>query len=130
MLCYELNSKILQIAPRHIAKSIAPSSFEELSRLLGTLVVYSEGSDQTIYGDNKVNHAFRAWHDYTHLRLNAPFTLEGETLVAKSQANHLGGYYGEIIMIEVIKQVEYFETHGHFPVNQTEFVLNHLKGKL
>ena len=82
MLSYELNSKILKLAQRHTVKDIAPDSFASLKGASTSgLVVYSGGSDNTIYGDPRVNWAFRAWHDKLHLDLNAPFTLQGETLV-------------------------------------------------
>ena len=41
----------------------APRTYEQLLMQLDThkrMVVYGGGSDQTIYGDREVNHAFRA----------------------------------------------------------------------
>lgn len=128
MLSHELNSKIVKLAPKHVAKLSAPETFNDLVSNLGELIVYSGSSDQTIYGSESVNHAFRAWHDSLHISLNAPFTLDGETVVAMEQARLLGGMYGDILIAEVIGQAEYFQTHGTFPVNQTEFVVNYLKG--
>lgn len=130
MLSYELNSKILKLAPIHIAKPVAPDTLESLIRAsVSPMVVYDGGSENTIYGDTKVNHAFRAWHDALHIKLNAPFTREGETLVGLEQARILGGSYSEIVMAEVVGQVEYFEKYRDFPSNQVEFCINYLKGK-
>ena len=130
MLSYDLNSKILSLAPKHQAKPIAPDSLESLIRAsTSPMVVYDGGSDNTIYGDPRVNHAFRAWHDSLHLKLNAPFDLAGETRVGLEQARILGGAYAEIVLCEVIGQIEYFNRYQAFPVNQLEFCLNYLKGR-
>jgi hypothetical protein len=130
MLSSELNRKILKLAPRHTVSDIAPHSFETLkSAATSGLVVYSGGSDDTIYGDPRVNWAFRAWHDQLHLDLNAPFTLEGERLVGLEQARLIGGdRLGLIMVAEVVGQIEYLEANGGFPVNQAEFLRNYLKG--
>lgn len=132
MLDASLNSKILKLAPRYTAKDTAPETFQALkSQATSGLVVWDGMSDQTIYGDNKVNHAFRAWHDSLHLKLNAPFTLEGETIVALEQARVLdSGYHGEIMLAEVIGQARYLAKYGHFPIDQTKFILEYLRGKI
>jgi hypothetical protein len=128
LLCNTLNERILELAPKHIVSAYAPDTFETLSRNIGGLVVWDGGSDNTIYGDAKVNWAFRAWHDSLHLKLNADFSLEGETRVALEQARILGGYHAEIVLAEVIGQAEYFAKHGEFPTNQVEFIKSYLKG--
>lgn len=132
MLSYELNSKILKLAPRHTVKDIAPDSFASLKGASTSgLVVYSGGSDNTIYGDPRVNWAFRAWHDKLHLDLNALFTLQDETLVGLEQARLIGGdSLGLIMVSKVVAQVEYFETNGIFPVDQKEFINNYLKARV
>jgi hypothetical protein len=129
-LCGSLNEKIVKLAPTHRVADVAPGSYEELKRLDSGLVVFAGGSDLTIYGDRAVNWAFRAWHDKLHRELNAPFTLEGETRVALEQARILSGYHGAIVIAEVTEQARYFETHGHFPVDQIAFMKQVLKGKL
>lgn len=125
-----LNQKIIKLAPKFQAKDFAPDSFEKLiANKTAGLVVWAGASDSTIYGDAKVNHAFRAWHDSLHLKLNAPFTLAGETLVALEQARLIGSdTYGKIILGEVVGQAEYHTKHGKFPVDQMEFMINYLKG--
>lgn len=111
--------------------SIAPATFQELkANSTGILTVWDGASDNTIYGDANVNHAFRAWHDALHLKLNASFTLEGEILVAKEQSRLIGSdLLGDILIAEVKGQAEYFNKHGQFPVNQVEFITNYLKGQ-
>jgi hypothetical protein len=130
MLSYELNSKIIKLAPKFEAKDFAPDTFQKLKECsISGLVVWAGASDQTIYGDAKVNYAFRAWHDALHLKLNAPFTDQGERIVALEQARLIGAdKLGDIIMGEVVGQAEYFAKTGQFPVNQYEFIVNYLKG--
>jgi hypothetical protein len=130
MLDWELNRKILRFTPKFEAKDFAPSTFSQLkNQSLGSLIVYAGSSHNTIYGENSVNHAFRAWHDSLHLKLNAPFTLEGETLVGLEQARLIGSEtFGKIIMTEVVGQVEYNIKTGLFPINQEQFIINYLKG--
>ena len=127
-----LNSKIKKLTPKFEVNDVAPSTFEELKRsTTSKLVVWSGNSDRTIYGDFKVNYAFRAWHDALHLKLNAPLTLEGETLVALEQARLLrSDVLGDIMMAEVVSQGEFFIKNGHFPIDQVEFIKNVLKGVL
>jgi hypothetical protein len=126
VLDYTLNKRILSLAPKFEAKDIAPSSLKELAQLT-SMVVWQGGSEATIYGDPTVNHAFRAWHDSLHLKLNAPFTLAGEKLVALEQARIIGGNYGKIVIAEVVGQAEHFEKHGTFPIDQKAFITEYLR---
>jgi hypothetical protein len=128
MLCYELNTLIKRIAPKYTASSFAPDTFERLYRSTTSgLVVWDGASDNTIYGDATVNHAFRAWHDSLHLKLNADFTLKGEYRVACKQASQLGDGYARIIMAEIEGQARYFEKYGQFPTDQLAFILQYIK---
>src|SRR5438067_89761 len=71
-----LNRAVLRMAAivcpgGYDVSSSAPSSFRELVRHLddgGRMTVYGGGSEGTIFADNEVNYAFRAWHDWTHYR--------------------------------------------------------------
>jgi hypothetical protein len=92
-------------------------------------VIWAGASDKTIYNDAGVNHAFRAWHDSLHIKLNAPFTLDGELMVAKAQCLELGSTeLSKFIMAEVMGQAEYFAKHGEFPIDQVTFIKQYLKG--
>lgn len=132
MLCAELNRKILGLAPKHLAKDLAPNTYKDLvANQVSGLVVWSGASEKTIYGDPSVNWAMRAWHDSIHLKLNAGFDVLGEKRVALEQARLIGSdQMGLVLMAEVQGQVEYFEKHGSFPVDQVLFVRNYLKGKV
>lgn len=129
----ELNRKILGFANklRYTVKSYAPETFQELkASKTGSLIVYDGASENTVYGDPKVNHAFRAWHDALHLSLNADFTSEGEYRVGIEQARLIDSdIMARIILAEVNGQVEYFERHGCFPANQLQFTLNYVNIK-
>ena len=131
MLDYELNKKIIALAPKFIASEHAPDSFEKLKSNVGRLVVWSGASENTIYGEAAVNHAFRAWHDSLHLKLNAEFTPAGERLVALEQARIIGSEkHGLIMLAEIVGQAEYLAKHGSFPTDQNQFILNYMKGIL
>jgi hypothetical protein len=110
----------------------APTSLAELracEKATGCIVVDSANSYATIFADAEVNYAFRAWHDWTHLRYSAEFNLCGETLVAEMQIRDLAKVYGAsfaerykpLIYAEVIGQALYKELTGAFPVEQRAF---------
>lgn len=130
LLDASLNQKIMRLAPAHRVADHAPGSYEELRRLDSGLVVWAGASESTIYGDRAVNWAFRAWHDSLHIRLNAPFTAEGEARVAYEQARILGGFHGRVMLAEVIDQGRVFLETGSFPTDQVSFMARILKGVL
>lgn len=110
----------------------APSSLEELNVAIGDngrLVVDGDNSECTIFADAETNYAFRAWHDWTHWILQAPFSLEGECKVACQQVAHLRDIYGATfakrwapaIYEEVIGQALAKEISGEFPNDQVAF---------
>lgn len=132
ILLPSLNEKILDIATslNYSVSDRAPGTYEALrAQSNGLMVVWAGASDGTIYGDRRVNWAFRAWHDSLHLALNADFTLTGELLVAKEQARILGGQLGEIILAEVEGQAGYYAANGYFPEDQVTFMRDYLAGK-
>jgi hypothetical protein len=112
----------------------APQSLEELRAHVnstGRMLVYDWASDDTIFGDAGVNWAFRAWHDWTHLRVNGTFDIPGEIAVANQQIDDIRAVYGEgkqtrefeaLIWAEVMGQVLYASNHnGAFPDDQRAF---------
>jgi hypothetical protein len=111
----------------------APTSLEALTahiQATGRIVVSSENSDATIYGDPEHNFAFRAFHDWCHWRYQLPFTLDGEREVCKRQQEIVRQVFGPgtaterfcaLIECEVVGQAEYFEAYGHFPEDQRAF---------
>ena len=122
------NRLVLEMAPAFEAKAIAPSTFAEL-RSSPRLIVWEGASDQTIYGDANVNHAFRAWHDSCHLIGGFDFTLAGERQAAELQIRQVLQRYPQaprqwldIIRAEVTAQAEYLEANGEFPADQLAFM--------
>lgn len=126
----ELKRAILRLAPNHTARDVAPASWDDLARYRGSVLpVWSGESERTIWGDARVNYAFRAWHDSTHRALGADFTLAGETAVIEAQISALyrlypsaPGWCGRLLRIEGIGQVIEFQRTGAFPVDQVAFV--------
>src|SRR4051812_44598719 len=113
----DLNRAILTLAPLHVAGALAPSSFREL---MGAerLTVWDGASDATVYGDARVNHAFRAWHDAAHVAGKFPFSLTGEIATAEYQLAQLREAFPRhpvawdaLIRAEVIGQAEYYAAH-------------------
>lgn len=142
----QLNVAVLTIAKRLMPCGFdvgpdAPDTLEGIKAnyaLTGRIKVWDGASEQTIYGDREVNYAFRAWHDWCHLRGNHEFDDEGELAVAVMQCSHVQEVYGlgptasaicRVIMAEVVGLARYRRDHGEFPVDQRTFVLGHLSAQ-
>lgn len=95
------------------------------------LMIWQGASDNTIFGDPKVNLLFRAWHDYEHIVNQFPFTTEGESMTAFKQIAQLPqewGFEQRLILTEVIGQVLYNHYHnGAFPVDQRRFAVGYMQ---
>lgn len=117
-------------------------SFETLRgafRVMGRLPINTGFSDKTIFGDPLVNWMFRAWHDMTHLRLGADFTLAGETSTAVGQiedvrdARNRGEItpeqaeaFAAIIYVEVVAQAKLAIESGSFVSDQRAYMVSEL----
>jgi hypothetical protein len=112
----------------------APSTFQDVLKQFTAgreLVIWSGGSDNTVWGSADNNYKFRAIHDLIHVKHGLDFTLSGELTVARIQAELFqSDQLGRLVIAEVQGQAEhYFET-GEFPVNQIEFIKQYLtRGK-
>lgn len=105
------------------------------------ILVWSGASDCTIFGDPKVNHAFRAWHDWVHVHYDLPFTPEGEhtvMLIQQRQCDTMGALiftpdqiqqFWRILEAEIDGQVEHYEKHKEFIADQRTFCQNYMKAK-
>jgi hypothetical protein len=139
-----LNVAILQMANQLFPLGFdvadeAPATYEELTTRLDAgnrMVVFSGGSDHTIYGDPEINACFRAWHDWCHWRGRHDLTFGSEQAVAEMQAAQLLTLYGntrssrrwaDIIRAEVIGQAEFYRRHKLFPDDQYGFIEAYLK---
>lgn len=111
----------------------APVDLQSMNRTVadtGRLVIWTGGSDQTIYGCPEHNIAARAWHDAVHYRTQLPTTLAGEAGVCYVQCWQLLQEYGnddevrswiELLLTEVIGQALEFAQTGEFPKDQRGF---------
>jgi hypothetical protein len=102
------------------------------------IIVNSQHSENSIFADESINCAFRAWHDSCHLRANANFSPEGEQRAAMlMNYDVLNGDVDEdnvnlflnLIHIEVIGQGKYFELYGDFPTHQMDFARGYMMGR-
>lgn len=141
-----LNAAVLHMAHRTNPRGWdvemdAPATLDELRHCVamnGRLTVWSGGSDDTIFGDDEINFAFRAWHDNAHLRAGLPFgtgdvkvDYPAEQAALSIMLADLAKVYGPgrasewapILHAEVLGQAQYHCGEGHFPVNQRAFSL-------
>lgn len=136
------NVAILHIADRLFPTGFdvgpdAPDTLDKLTNHINTtgrMLVSSDNSGRTIFGDAEVNYAFRAWHDFHHYRGSFAFTPEGEAKAAMAQAQDLIELYGgekafpwlKLLDAEVNGQARYQELHGRFPTDQVAFDLGYI----
>lgn len=127
----EFNNLILKQADKLIWRPAteAPSTEADLfgSQTGSELIIWTGESDYTIWGDKRVNWAFRALHDALHLKTGLGFTPEQEIELGRIQASQYDGLLADLVYLEVAGQAEYFREHGHFIKNQVEWTINKLK---
>lgn len=117
-------------APRWRAADSAPATVAELLEsysATGEIVVYAGASDATIFGAPVVNHAFRAWHDWCHIRTRIGFTVPDEVTLARWQAAEASSdALARIVLIEVAEQALHFGRTGEFLTDQIGFTMEKL----
>lgn len=127
----EFKQLILNTAPKHLVKAVAPSTYSDLLNQ-PTLTVWSGASHNTIWQDERVNWAFRALHDQLHLDLGIGFTPLEEIAIGKIQAaryESYSSYLADLVYIETSGQAEYYLRNGVFVQNQVAFTIEALKNK-
>ena len=112
----------------------APSNLIQLQQHVektGRMLVWGGASDNTIFDCRETNWAFRAWHDWCHLRGKHPFHLVGEEGVMLMQQRHCrllvpekdkAERFCRILWLEVMGQAAHYERTGAFPENQMEWM--------
>ena len=103
----------------------------------GFITVSREGCTGTIYRDSEINVRARLWHDLWHLELNAPFDAAGEELVAEAQCQEMTDWLRtqkvtdksieaarNILYLDIMAQVEYYERYARFCKYQEIFIMN------
>jgi hypothetical protein len=125
-------SEASKIPGGYEAQEKAPDTLDKICQSYsetGRIFVWDGASDKTIWGDVRINHAFRAWHDYNHAITYQDFTLAGEKIVCHAQINRCWAIsesnqaplFKRILEVDCISQVEYFYKNGSFPDNQIDF---------
>src|SRR5665213_3754926 len=91
ILSPDLNRAILAMAPAHIVRDHAPANWQQVreASTMARVIVWSGEANHSIYGDARVNYAFRAWHDRCHLIGQFPFTIAGEESAVALQCQQL-----------------------------------------
>lgn len=122
-----INNLILMSAPKRFTVSdVAPNSFSALHNQ-PSLVIWSGESDHTIFGDARVNWAFRALHDQLHLSIGLGFSPLEEIELGRIQANQYSGLMADLVYIETAGQAAHYLKTGRFVLNQVEFTINSLR---
>lgn len=125
----DLERYLLDSAPPHVARSIAPETLEDLQAAgPGPMVVWNGASTRTIYSAPEVNYAYRAYHDATHLAHGLTTSLEDEHRVSVLHQEHahaagLPWLDRAALWFDSQGQNEYFAKHGEFMTDQRAFVL-------
>jgi hypothetical protein len=136
----EFNAFVLRMAESipYVLVDWDYASFEDMAadyKSRGHLCINTANSDGTIFGDPAINWAFRAWHDWAHIRGNFPFTEQGERDAAFTQVCDVFKALGHtvdavrfaaIIDCEVNGQVQYYLAHNAFPPDQMVFAKEYL----
>jgi len=92
--------------------------------------IWTGESEKTIFASSKINHKFRAWHDFYHITKNLSYNPEGEILVCEEQKKDLPKNFDfekTLLDIEIKGQIEYFEQKNKFVSNQYNFCIEYLK---
>jgi hypothetical protein len=119
----------------------APYTFEgvkEYYQQNNHLLIWNGASDDTIFSKPESNHAFRAWHDFCHIKANADFTPQGERQAMLMQirmamdcdflSKRAKDICTKMLQIEVLGQLAYSQKYGDFPENQKLFTGNTYRG--
>jgi len=129
-----IRSELLTRDIRYIARPWAPATFDALKAdcLPTRLVVDSSNSEHTIFESPEDNHAFRAFHDFYHLTLDADFSVNGERKVTARQlrdARSAGLSHNAMTLYTAeLRQYEHYFKHGRFPLNQRLFAFRWFVG--
>ena len=86
----------------------------------GRLLVSLDHNESPIF-DKVSNLKNRAFHDYLHCILDAPFTYEGEKRVYKATCNFIPVKFHKILYSEFVLQTAYTVNHGNFPVQKVVY---------
>lgn len=132
-----LEKFILDACPLHYATPEAPETYLELCEYYPALVsgdpipVQSEGCEFSIYSQESINQAWRAYHDGIHLLHQLNFSLDDEVETCEVQVRHMQEYANEYgftdedyaaVRADVIGQAMYYDKYKEFVRDQAAFV--------
>lgn len=112
------------------------STFEnhkKIYRETGKIHIWTGASENTIFGNEKINHYFRAWHDYIHINYNLGYSITEESIVCNIQRDMLPSewyFEKELINAEIIGQAHYFYRNNKFVENQRLFTAIYLDSSI
>lgn len=121
-----INNAVLRMASKlaYRVADNAPNTFGDLQACGKELVIWSGASDKTIYGDCRVNWAFRAWHDSLHLKTGLIFHVDHEIELGRIQASLCDSQLvADLIYCEVAGQAEHYKQTGEFVTDQLSFTI-------
>lgn len=127
-----INQTIMHEASKisYRVSDIAPGNETDLFNQGSTIVVWSGSSDNTIFGDKRVNCAFRALHDALHIRTGLGFTHTEEYELGRIQASQYDSdLMSTLVYCEVVCQAKYNEETGLFVPDQLAFTNDCMKRK-
>lgn len=121
--------------PEYSAADTAPDNHRDMLQAYhatGRIIVWAGASDATVWGDARLNHLFRAWHDYCHIGQGACYQVDcfkpiHEYAVADYQCIGLGDRLARLVQIEVSEQAKHYERTGQFVTDQIAFTLHRMK---
>lgn len=125
---------------KYIASQLAPNTFKGMKAYredFGQFLVYS-GGDHGLLGE-EYNIKFRALHDAMHYEHNLSFKFEDErelSIITRWEFMQLAYNtigltqwetycIGQVIKAEIEGQIDYYEKHGKYVDNQTDFIYNY-----
>lgn len=122
--------------PIEVGPDWKPHDLVSVDRGRRVLIVSAAHSDTSIYG-LAGNLLFRAAHDLAHMKYGLGFTVEEELRLAEIHWLSLRVYVPAecipmahaIYMADTSAQSLYYKKHGHFPKDQTKFVLGVLRAQ-
>lgn len=105
-----------------------PDTYEELVKER-SLVIWSGGTDNSMFSHPEAYWAFRALHDKLHLDTGTNFAAESEMELGRIQASKYDGIVADLVYAQVAAQNEYYLKNGVFVPNERDFTIEYLKKK-
>ena len=103
--------------------------FEETKKIN----IWTGESEGTIFGCARVNHMFRAWHDFIHIRENLGYSITEESIVCDIQRDMLPSDWAfekSLVESEIRGQAHYFFINNKFVDNQRVFTRKYLENSI